>query len=120
MKSRTAVILTALFLCGCASSSHSIFEKPSAAVVVTQWVVVNKGMPILAAFHTAGDEEWMFFADVNPTVDVQVSVTLEELLKLDESLKELFDLPAGWKATRERKGGRGSARNSSERSSNRF
>ena len=105
MKSRTAVILTALFLCGCASSSHSIFEKPSAAVVVTQWVVVNKGMPILAAFHTAGDEEWMFFADVNPTVDVQVSVTLEELLKLDESLKDLSDLPAEWKATREKKSG---------------
>ena len=105
MKCSVALILTALFLCGCASSSHSIFEKPSATVVNTQWVVVNKGLPILAVFHNAGDDDWIFFADVNPTVDVQVSVTLEELLKLDESLKELSNLPAGWKATRERRGG---------------
>ena len=105
MKSRFALILTVLLFCSCAPSSHSIFEKPASAVVNTQWVVVNKGLPVLAVFHTAGDEEWIFFADVNPNVDVQVSVTLEELLKLDETLKVLSDLPAGWKATRERKGG---------------
>ena len=97
--------MSACILWGCSSVPPSIFLKPADAVVVTQWVVVNKGMPILAAFHNAGDEEWMFFADVNPTVDVQVTVTLEDLLKLDESLKQLSDLPPGWKATRERKGG---------------
>jgi hypothetical protein len=104
MKNCIGFILSTLFLWGCSSSSPSIFQKPARAVVITQWVVVNKGLPILAVFHSAGDEEWMFFADVNPTVDVQVSVTLEDLLKLDESLKELSDLPAGWKATREQKG----------------
>jgi len=105
MQNRTAIILAALFLCSCAPSARSIFDKPASAVVNTQWVVMNKGLPILAVFHTAGDEEWIFFADVNPSVDVQVSVTLEDLLKLDESLKDLGDLPAGWKATRGRKGG---------------
>jgi hypothetical protein len=104
MKSCMVFLLGASFLLGCSSSSSSIFQKPADAVVLTQWVVVNKGMPILAAFHSAGDEEWMFFADTRPIVDVQVSVTLEDLIKLDDSLRELSDLPAGWKATRERKG----------------
>ena len=103
VKSCMALLLGAGLFLGCSSSSSSIFQKPADAVVLTQWVVVNKGMPILAAFHNADGEEWMFFADFRPIVDVQVSVTLEDLIKLDESLKELSDLPAGWKATRERK-----------------
>ena len=98
------LILVVTLFCGCSSSSHSIFEKPAVAVVNTQWGVVNKALPILAAFHYAGGDEWVFLTDVNPTVDVQVSVTLEDLLKLDKSINELSDLPAGWKATRERKG----------------
>jgi hypothetical protein len=105
MKPRMALTVATVLVWGCASSPPSIFQKPATSLVVTQWVVANKGMTILAAFHNASEEEWMFFADVNPTVDVQVSVTLEELLTLDASLKELSDLPAGWKATRDRKGG---------------
>lgn len=105
MKISLGLFLAAAWLLGCTSSAPSIFLKPSTAVVVTQWVVVNKGLPILAAFHYEPEDQWIFFADVNPTVDVQVSVTLEDLLRTDDTLKELFDLPAGWKATRERKGG---------------
>ncbi len=104
MKIRVALFFGVSILCGCASSSLSVFQKAATAVVNTQWVVVNKGLPILVAFHYEENDEWIFFADVNPTVDVQVSVTLEELLKLDGTLKELSDLPAGWKATRQKKG----------------
>ncbi len=100
---RLGLLLSLTLIAACSSSSVSIFQKPETAVVVTQWVVVNRGLPVLAAFHNE-DDEWMFFADVNPTVDVQVSVTLDELIKLDESLKGLADLPAGWKATRTEKG----------------
>ncbi|HTY35964.1 MAG TPA: hypothetical protein VMH23_02580 [Bacteroidota bacterium] len=95
--------LAALFFSACASSSHSVFQHPATALVLTQWVVVNRGSPILAVFHNEDDDEWMFFADVNPEVDVQVSVALDELIKRDESLGSLSDLPPGWKATRERK-----------------
>jgi len=105
MKTRIALCFAVSILCGCASSSLSIFQNPATAVVNTQWVVVNKGFPVLVAFHNEEHDEWIFFADVNPSVDVQVSVALEELLKLDGTLKELSDLPAGWKATREKKGG---------------
>jgi hypothetical protein len=105
IKISSVLFLIAAFLLGCSSSTPSIFQKPASAVVVTQWVVVNKGLPILAAFHYAGEDQWVFLTDVNPTVDVQVSVTLEDLLRTDDTLKELSDLPAGWKATRERKGG---------------
>ena len=105
MKISLALFLSASLLLGCSSSAPSIFQKPGNAVVVTQWVVVNKGLPILAAFHYEGGDQWVFLTDVNPTVDVQVSVTLEDLLRTDNTLKELSDLPAGWKATRERKGG---------------
>lgn len=105
MKASIGLFLSALCLLGCSSSTPSIFQKPETAVVVTQWVVVNKGLPILAAFHYEAGDQWVFLTDVNPAVDVQVSVTLEDLLTTDKTLKELSDLPAGWKATRERKGG---------------
>ena len=105
MRLSLELLLIGSFLSGCSSTAPSIFQKPATAVVVTQWVVVNKGLPILAAFHYAGEDQWVFLTDVNPTVDVQVSVTLEDLLRTDDTLKELSDLPAGWKATRERKGG---------------
>jgi hypothetical protein len=68
-------------------------------------VVVNKKQPVLVVFHYLENDEWVFFADVNPTVDVQLNVALQDLLSLDESLKELSDLPPGWKASRREKGG---------------
>jgi hypothetical protein len=105
MKSSIWFVLVVINFCACSSSSPSVFEKPATSLVNTQWAVVDKGMPVLAAFHYADGNEWVFLADVNPTVDVQVNVALEDLLKMDESLKQLFDLPAGWKATREQKGG---------------
>ncbi len=104
MKTYPALLLALMANLGCGSSSHSIFQKPAESVVNTQWVVVNKGSPVLAVFHLEPGDEWVFFADVNPTVDVQVSVALEELLKMDKTLSEVSDLPAGWKAIRERKG----------------
>jgi hypothetical protein len=105
LKVSLGLFLSTAFFLGCGSSAPSIFQKPASAVVVTQWAVVNKGLPILAAFHYEAGDQWVFLTDVNPTVDVQVSVTLEDLLRTDDTLKELSDLPAGWKATRERKGG---------------
>ena len=65
-----AFFLSASLFVGCSSSSSSIFQKPAESVVLTQWVVVNKGMPILAAFHNTDGEEWMFFADLRPIVKV--------------------------------------------------
>lgn len=102
--SLAVIALIVAEIMGCGSASQSIFQRPSVALVNTQWVVVNRRSTILTVIHSKADDEWMFFADVNPIVDVQVSVPLEELLKLDSTIRELSDLPPGWKATRERKG----------------
>jgi hypothetical protein len=103
MKHRRWFLLAISFFAGCSSSSPSIFQKPESSLVLTQRAVVNDKWPVLAVMHFAENDQWAFLADVNPIVDIQVTVTLDDILKFDESLKILSDLPPGWKATRESK-----------------
>jgi len=73
-------------------------EERNVAVFTTRQVL--DGTPILRVIHEA-DGEWQFLCDTTYDVaDLRV-VALEELVELDLTITELFQLNYGWEATRE-------------------
>jgi hypothetical protein len=98
-------IIMILFFEGCATSSlhkWTFKERPSASVV-SEKKIVQGFLPILYVFRDSVDGQWIFLFDEKSGGDEVVIVTLEEIVKIDASVKQLSDLPAGWKAWREAK-----------------
>jgi len=90
---------------GCAPSSSTNWafrEEPSASVV-TQKKIAEGDLPILYAFRDSVDGQWIFLADEKSGGDEVLVLTLHEIVKIDASVKQISDLPPGWKAWREAK-----------------
>ena len=51
-----------------------------------------------------GDGAWQFFASDPPEEEDGVLVTLSDVVELDDSLRQLADLPLGWCAWRDAPG----------------
>jgi len=90
---------------GCAPSSSNnwVFKEQPTASVVTQKNIIEGLLPILYVFRDSVDGQWIFLADEKSGEDEVKVVTLEEIVKIDGSIKQLSGLPAGWKAWREEK-----------------
>jgi len=84
----------------CSSVSEWPFDESRNTLVVTQRAVITEHRTILAVVRSAADGQWMFLADENPAIDVVVTLTLEEMMNIDQTIKEVADLPPGWKAVR--------------------
>jgi hypothetical protein len=91
---------------GCAPSSSKnwLFKEEPSASVVTQKKITDGVLPILYVFRDSVDGQWIFLADEKSGGDDVVILTLSEIITLDPSMKQLSDLPPGWKAWREAKG----------------
>jgi hypothetical protein len=72
-------------------------EEKNVAVFTTQQVLA--GLPILRVIHEANGD-WQFLCDTTYELDDLKVVALEELVKRDPTLNELFQLPFGWQAQR--------------------
>jgi hypothetical protein len=68
-------------------------------MVTTQRSILNKNNDILLAMHD-DNGQWEFITDAEPAVDAAVIVTLDEILRMDDSITSLSDLPRGWRARR--------------------
>ena len=101
MKFLAAIIaITLVSLSGCASSNSDwAFADPGAAIVTIQHSILNGKTDILLVLHDQ-QGQWQFLAYSEPAIDPVVSVSLEEVLRMDKSVKELADLPRGWRASR--------------------
>ena len=76
------------------------FEPRNVATFVARQIF-KEGKPILRVSHEDDDGSWQFlFEDDVTSADVMV-VCLEEVVKRDPSVNELFNLPTGQMATRE-------------------
>jgi hypothetical protein len=53
--------------------------------------------------HDADDGSWQFHHGAAIVVNEAMIVALNEIIKIDESIKELADLPYGWTAWRKSK-----------------
>lgn len=76
------------------------FEDPKNHAVITIKRVVNDGKPILYASHDKDDGGWQFLDGGDVTQEDAMVVSLEQIVQIDPSLKDLADLPLGWYAER--------------------
>jgi hypothetical protein len=80
------------------------FQEGRNRAVFTTKPVIHDGLPILLVSHdTEGD--WQFLCGTTDKVDDAAVVSLGEILKRDQTLADLADLPEGWQASREEGGG---------------
>jgi hypothetical protein len=73
-------------------------EERNLAVFTTRQVL--EGLPILRVSHEA-DGDWQFLCDTTSDVDDLKIVALEQIVKHDPSINELYQLNYGWSAWRE-------------------
>jgi hypothetical protein len=79
-------------------------DARNTAVFTTKSIVLH-GNPILEVYHDEDDGSWQFL-DGNPVENKDAMiVALHEIVDIDKSIKELSDLPVGWKAERKNKNG---------------
>ena len=72
------------------------FEHRNAATFISE-KVLREGQPILWVWHDSEDGTWSF---ANQSSDEMVVVGLNEVVKHDPSVNELFNLPTDYRATR--------------------
>ncbi|MBX7157335.1 MAG: hypothetical protein K1X66_02985 [Verrucomicrobiae bacterium] len=74
-------------------------DSPDLAIITTRQVI-DLGYPILRVTHDSDDGGWQFLCGTSNETDDARVISLEEILKRDETLAELHDLPLGWVAWR--------------------
>ena len=73
-------------------------DTPNTASITTRQVL--EGAPILLVTHDADDGSWQFVCGTtDDPADARV-VGLGQMYKRDATLRELADLPEGWRASR--------------------
>ena len=100
------VLITILSIAeGCApfSSKNWAFKEEPSASVVTQKKIADGDLPILYVFRDSVDGQWIFLSDEKSGGDEVIVMTLDEIVRIDASVKQISGLPPGWKAWREAK-----------------
>ena len=78
-------------------------QAPNVAAITTRQVL-DQGLPILRVTHYEDDHSWAFVCGTTDDYEKDGRVIrMAEALRLDESLREVADLPPGWHAWREDK-----------------
>lgn len=79
---------------------REFLEDLNTAVITTRYVLENKS-PILYIFHYDEDGAWQFSGNEENLDDEDYRViSLEEIIKLDDSVQEVLDMPLGFEAHR--------------------
>jgi hypothetical protein len=99
-----AALCLGLALGGCALSGEADrdrWDSPAAPAVVTTAAVAQGKAPVLWVVHEKYPYGWALYDGPNAFGQRPVIMTKEEALRLDPSLAEIEDLPAGWQARRD-------------------
>jgi len=85
------------------AQSQKKFSDPLNTAVFTTKFVLNEKKEITYVSHEEEDGAWQFFSDdeFESFKDVAKIISLEQILKIDNTLYDLADLPLGYFATRE-------------------
>lgn len=86
------------------SQSMWPFDQPPNCATMTSRKVVREGEPITHAYHDESDHGWQFYSAAGSTMADAMIVALEEIVRLDQTIVEIADLPPGWMAERESPG----------------
>lgn len=78
------------------------FEDDLSTAVITTRFVFKDNKPITSVFHHEVDGMWEFIGDDKCADDRDyLIVSLEEMIKIDQSILKISDLPLGMSANRE-------------------
>ena len=81
------------------------FDQAPNVAAITTVNVIEHGAPILVVVHYDDDDSWAFLCGTtNDDADGRV-IGMGNALRIDPSLREIADLPPGWKAWRSAVGG---------------
>jgi hypothetical protein len=97
-------LTSGVFGCESTGTTRSPWREDMSLMVVTQRSIVNEQRPVMVVIRNSADGHWLVFTDENPGVDPQITVSFKDLVALDETIKEVADLPYGWRAWRSGKG----------------
>jgi hypothetical protein len=81
------------------------FSDSKSLGVITTSRVLDEGAPVLLVTHDADDEGWQFLCGTTNDPEDGRIVHLGEMIKMDETLLDVADLPLGWMAERDEVGG---------------
>ncbi|OAQ38180.1 hypothetical protein A5893_15390 [Pedobacter psychrophilus] len=86
------------------NTTKTFTDPPNTAVFTTKFVIFDN-KDITHVTHEIEDGAWQFFSDdeFEHFEDVAKIVGLQEIIKRDNSILELADLPLGYLATRKNK-----------------
>jgi hypothetical protein len=76
------------------------FPDPENCAVITIEPIVRQGRPILHVVHDEDDGGWQFLGWEDAREEDAMIVALKTVVQLDSSVRELADLPPGWRAWR--------------------
>jgi Domain of unknown function (DUF4262) len=79
------------------NADFRFYEERNLGVFTTKQAL--NGDPILYVYHDE-DGEWQFHTSESPSLSDTILVCLEDILKLDPSINELYHLSPGWRAWR--------------------
>ena len=82
------------------------FKEKRNVAVYTLRQIFDFNKPILLVSHNIEDGAWQFLTGEAASIEDAMIVGLDEIVKHDQSLNELFDLPKGWEAKRKYIGGK--------------
>ena len=82
------------------NTDFKFYEERNLGVYTTRQAF--NGDPILYVYHNE-DGDWQFHTSVELDLKDSMLVCLEQITKLDPSINEIYHLPFGWRAWRERK-----------------
>lgn len=81
------------------------FDQAPNVAAITTVNVLERGAPILVVLHYDDDDSWAFLCGTtNDEGDGRV-IGMRAALRLDPTLREIADLPPGWRAERAAVGG---------------
>jgi hypothetical protein len=76
------------------------FADPPNAATFTMRQITSRQEPILVVCHDDEDGSWQFLTGGIFKMEDAMLVGLKEIVRLDPSVSELWDLPPGWQASR--------------------
>ena len=82
---------------------RNAWENPLDPVVITTEEIANGHSPILIVYHEEGHGGWQLYDGSDLFNKQPFVLPKDEALILDPTLKEVTDLPVGWKAIRKNK-----------------
>jgi len=76
------------------------FDQPPNCAVISLRSIVFNGVPILHVSHDADDHGWQFLDGGDVVMEDAAVICLDEIVRLDQTIVEVADLPPGWSAWR--------------------